>query len=168
MNKIKELVSMAKAVRACKPELRELGRARTDGDLYRVFWDNVIFCVAHDFPDYRWILGYMPDAAENGIFVNKHVKELPPVAVVLGASMVEANATGYDQCRYWLRQQSSISISVSGRSLVVIDLYDEASAHIVIRDKALVKVYKYGKNQVTIIGNEGKVDVIKKSLNAGK
>ncbi len=159
---------MAKAVKACKPELRELGGAKGDTDLYRLYWDNVIFCIGNDFPNYRWMLGNMPNAAENGILINKHVKELPAAAVILGTSITDVSVTGLDQCRYWVRHQSSINIQASGRALVVVDAYDSAAVNVTIKDKATVKIFTYGNNHITIAGDKERVSVIEKSLNNGK
>lgn len=168
MGKEKELLVMAKKIEACKAEMAVLGKTRDEIALYNLYWDNVVFCVASNFPPPEWIKRNMPDAARHGLVVGGTTTNLPDRAVLLKGAKVSVVKADYKHYRYWLRQNSSIKIEAANNSLVVIDLYDNATAKVSASGNALVRVFVYNKNKVTITGGEERVRVIKKGLITGK
>lgn len=168
MGKVKDLFAMAKKVRACKPEIVALGKASDDATLYELYWDNVLFCVANNFPAPDWIKRNMHDAAQHGLLIGGSVDSLPDKAVLLKGAKASVVKDEFQHGRYWLRQKSSIAIDASDNSLVVVDLYDDSKAKITARGNALVKVFVYGTNKVAVTGDTHRVQVIEKSLIVGK
>lgn len=139
------LISQLPNLLPCDKGYGQLMQAGSDADLIETYFDNIDFCLAHNFPpneQIRTISGHI----EAGIMVSmKRIVSNPKRLVVLGRSDVEATFDGYSVARLYVKHDSLLIVKAKGNAFVMIDALDRANVHVTCTENARVVVNLYSQ-----------------------
>lgn len=148
----KELFSVALALGACKEELDALRAATSIDDLFRLYWENINFCIKHNIPSlgvFRRVLEEV--SSQQLIYIDQALTLNPEVdfkAVFLGDCRTTINIKTNQTARIFARHTSELTVHAAPGSMVVIDLFDQSKAIIHGGSKAKISVFKMGGGHV--------------------
>ena len=160
MDKLKYLKDGLKQNHACKNGRIDLRKVKTESGMIDLFYKNIDFCLAKDFPDLSFIKS-VAGIEKRGIFVSKKdFKKNLEKLVLLGRCDFEASYSDYAAGRVYVKSDSRLTVRASGNSFVVIDALDNAKISVEASEDAQVVVNLYaaatcsGNARIIVKGKE--------------
>ena len=158
----KELAAEAKAKGICQDWYKQLQRTEDKHALIKMFLDGIDFCISEDYPSPKFFQLFDGIRQQYGIFRDELIEsENSKYVVAFGKCEGRAKYTGYEVGQIFVKHESKLTITASGNSFVMIDVFDNAEIIIIAEDNAKVCVNKYGGNITTTTNSEQGNAVIK-------
>lgn len=137
------LIQEAKQHEACKSGFISLKKAKTDKDLVSLFFENIDFCLAKNFPNTDVIKSFEL-TKEMNIFVSEEGEITNAEKLVLLENCnYKANYTDYSVARIYVKHNSVFTVNAKGNSFVMIDALDNAKIAVNASENAKVIVNLY-------------------------
>lgn len=155
-----ELLRLARQRSACAEGIAELRAVQGVQGLFDVYFDNIKYCLKHDFPGAAWIgHNVRQTALARGVLAGVKCDTLPTRAVLLGASSGAVNTVHARHHRYWVKGGSRLLVTASGGSSVTVDVFDTSEVTVDARGNARVTVFRVGGGHVTDLKGGGRLRV---------
>lgn len=148
MNRSEYLKEKARSIGLCDQWYKEWGDSNDCVSLIDKFVAGQDFCIEHNFPSLEDIerLFTRDELRSCGVYLNEKdvLVESSCRAIVLGDSSIRLDYGYLDVADIYIRHNSSAEIHVDADALVYINIYDNASVHVVSKGIHPPHVYVHG------------------------
>jgi hypothetical protein len=159
----KELAAEAKAKGICKEWYERLKHTEDKHALIRMFLDGIDFCISEDFPSPRFFQLFDGIRQQYGIFRNEQIKtKNSKYIVAIGNCEGIAEYNGYSTGQIFVRNETKLTVKVSGNAFVMIDIFDNAKIEVEAKDNAKVCINQYCGTIIVIESDNATIKVIHK------
>ena len=158
----KELAAEAKTKGICKDWYERLLHTEDKHALIQMFLDGIDFCISKDYPSPEFFRLFDGIRQQYGIFRDEPIQaENSKYVVAFGKCEGAVKYTGYEVGQVFIKHESKLTVTASGNSFVMVDVFDNADIEIIAENNAKVCVNKYGGNVTTTTHSEQGNAVIK-------
>jgi hypothetical protein len=158
----KELAAEAKAKGICEEWHDRLQQTEDKHSLVKMFLDGIDFCISEDYPSPKFFKLFDGIRQQYGIFRDESIQmENSKYVVAFGQCEGKAKYTAYTVGQVFVRHESKLTVTASGHSFVVVDIFDNAEIKVEASDNAKICVNQYGGNAICITDAESGNAVIK-------
>lgn len=143
-----ELAEEAKSKDICNEWYQYLLQASSVDQLAEMYIGGLDFCLENNFPSNKFIEKHFKGKMEHkGIYLNDQGNVSGKRRVVLlGNSCCTANLKGYDASSIYIKNTSTLALTVADNAFASITVHDKGSVNILATGEAKVCVYNYGGN----------------------
>lgn len=133
-------------------------------ELIKYYVKNIDWCIERDYPGKDFIQKNFTqeELNSNGIYIGQCISEInmnSHESLILIDCYGNISFPKHHVCRCYLSHNSTVSLNVTDRCCVFIDMYDDCTISITTIGNARAIVYTYGDNKVTFNEN---VKIVKK------
>jgi len=159
----KELAAAAKAKGICKEWYDRLQHTEDKHALMQMFLKGIDFCISEEYPAPRFFRPFDGIRQQYGIFRDELIQaENSKYVAAFGKCEGTAKYTDYEIGQVFVKHESKLTITASGNSFVMVDVFDNADIEITAENDAKVCVNKYGGNVTTSEHGNAVIKVIHK------
>ena len=143
-----KLAEMARKAGICEEWFTRLMSTEDKDKLIKMYLEGIDFCLSNEYPDNEFIRRHFVGTCEAyGIYLDEQIATLNSMHVVaLGCCTGTAEYTDFVVGQVFVKHTGKLTITASGNSFIMVDVFDEAQIEIQATDNAKVCVNQYGGN----------------------
>lgn len=167
MDKISEyILKKAREVGVCEPGAVEISETSSKDDLLRLYVKRIDYCLDKDLPTKEDLVRLGGELLpSHGIWVDDELSaQDASFLVLLGACKGDVSISGYTVSQIFIKHTGQAHIVVSDNAFVVIDCFDDAAITVTASGNSKTLINIYGRAQVThSTTDNAKVKIIHKN-----
>ena len=143
-----KLAEMERKAGICEEWFTRLMSTEDKDKLIKMYLEGIDFCLSNEYPDNEFIRRHFVGTCEAyGIYLDEQIATLNSMHVVaLGCCTGTAEYTDFAVGQVFVKHTGKLTITASGNSFIMVDVFDEAQIEIQATDNAKVCVNQYGGN----------------------
>jgi hypothetical protein len=145
------ILEKAKAAGICEPGALEIAKAGTVDELLAFYRRGIDFCLEKNFPSTGDLVKLGGDKLkEHGIWVDQPVAVRDAeFTVLLGASNGKVSVSRFTVSQMFVKHQSAVAVDAAENAFVVIDCFDDSVISVTASGNSKVLINVYGQAKVT-------------------
>ena len=158
-----ELAKEAAIKGICEDWHKKLRKTEDKHALIKMFLEGIDFCISEDYPSPKFFKLFDGLRQQYGIFRDEPIQaENSQYVVAFGKCEGTAKYTGYEVGQVFIKHESKLTITASGNSFIMVDIFDNAELEIIAGNDSKVCVNQYGGNVLTRKIDNAIIKVIQK------